>query len=380
MAVNPAEPSRQHANPALELETLGQSVWYDNISRELLHNGEIKRLIDEWGVRGLTSNPTIFDLAIKGSDIYDESIARLNDGKRSTDQIFEDLAIEDIAEAADLLRPVYDRTNGEDGFVSIEVSPLLASDTDGTIEEGKRLYTRLDRPNIMIKVPGTAEGIPAVKALLQEGINVNITLLFSVDNYITGAKTYIEALQMRSSKGQPIDHVKSVASFFVSRVDTAVDNRLNEIIEQSGENVETAKSLIGGLGIANSKVAYQRFKEIFGTLEFKKLEDQGATVQRPLWASTGTKNPDFSDVLYIDGLIAPNTVNTMPHKTLDAFVDHGTPKITIDQSIEEAEEMTTTLSAIGVNVDDIIEQLQVEGVKKFSDSFIALNETIENKL
>ena len=370
-------------NPAQQLFKCGTSVWYDNISRELLQNGELKRMIEEWGVRGLTSNPTIFENALKNSNIYDSSIATLKASNPSAEQVFEELAIQDIAEAADLLRPIYDESEGVDGFVSIEVSPLLAADTKGTLEEAKRLNERLKRPNILIKVPGTPEGIPAVGTLLEEGINVNITLLFSVDNYISVAKTYCEALRARVEKGLPVDKMRSVASFFVSRVDSVMDKRLGEIIESSGGDsarADKARSLLGKFGIANSKIAYLCYKEIFEQDSFDDLRQKGALPQRPLWASTSTKNPDYRDVMYVESLIGPNTVNTMPHATLAATVDHAIVKETLLLEVEAAEAVAGELQALGIDVEKELADLQTEGVEKFSQSFASLIKTISEKL
>ena len=368
-------------NSAQQLIDLGTSVWYDNISRDILENGEMKRLIEEWGVRGLTSNPTIFDKAISSSALYDATIKTLKATHSTPDKIFEELAVQDIATAADLLRPIYDTSAGVDGFVSIEVSPLLASNTEGTIQEGVRLYEKLARPNIMIKVPGTPDGIPAVFALLEKGINVNITLLFSVDNYAKVAEVYCDALRARVKKGLPVDKIRSVASFFVSRVDTAVDAKLDAIAQESDPaRVEQAKVLRGQLGVANSRAAYKRFQEVFEGSAFADLRAKGATPQRPLWASTGTKDPKYRDVLYVEELIGPETVNTMPHQTLAAFVDHGVAKSTITKDVQAALNVEKQLTALGIDVPGILDFLQIDGVKKFSDSFRALNESISKKL
>lgn len=367
-------------NAAQKLHELGQSVWYDNISRDLLQNGDLARMIREWGVRGLTSNPTIFDQAISKSAIYDATIAKLKTKHQTPDGIFEELAIEDIAAAADLLRPIYDSSNGDDGFVSIEVSPLLAANTNGTIEEGRKLFKRLARPNIMIKVPGTPEGIPAVQALLEDGVNVNITLLFAVSNYVDVAKTYVKALRTRVAKKQPIDKIRSVASFFVSRVDSIVDKRLEEIAKQSPDRASAASALLGKFGIANSKLAYQEFLKIFGN-DFDDLRKMGGVAQRPLWASTSTKNPKYRDVMYVEELIGRETVNTMPHQTVEAFVDHGVAKKdSVISEIDEACSIERSLREIGVDLNALMHELQVDGVKKFSESFVALNNTLKKKM
>lgn len=363
-----------------ELTKLGQSVWYDNISKALIESGELAELIEDYGVRGLTSNPTIFDNAISKTAAYDSLIK--NSKSETVDAIFEKIAIGDVGAAADLLLPIYKASNTEDGYASIEVSPLLAADTNGSIEEGEKLFKKLSRPNIMIKVPGTPEGLPAIRSLLEKGINVNITLLFSVENYIEVVKTYIAALKARITRGEDVKNVRSVASFFVSRVDTIIDKKLNDIITASKDaaQVEEAKSLLGRFGVANSKIAYKHFQEFFSGAEFNELKAKGAFVQRPLWASTGVKNPAYKDTLYIEELIGAHTVNTMPHETLMAFADHGIAADKISTDLEEAEAIQPRLEAIGVDVKACLKELQTDGVKKFSDSFRSLNETIQKKL
>jgi transaldolase len=368
------------SNPASRLIDYGQSVWYDNISREILQNGELKKWIEEWGIRGLTSNPTIFDQALAKGNAYDSQISALKSQNLSTDALFEELAVQDIATAADLLRPVYEQSSGVDGFVSIEVSPLLARDASATIAEARKLFARLERPNIMIKIPGTVECLPAIKTCLEEGINVNVTLLFSVENYRKVAETYCEALQARASKGLPINKIQSVASFFVSRVDSIVDDNLAEIASANPEKAEKAKELRGKFGIANCRLAYKVFKEIFYSDSFSKLKAAGASVQRPLWASTGTKNPNYRDVLYVEQLIAPDTVNTVPHATLAAFVDHGELSNSLDNNFEQAAKIAQQLESLGVDLSKKLNFLQVDGVDKFIKSFHALNKTLEVKL
>lgn len=367
-------------NAAQELHKLGTSIWYDNISRDILKNGELKRIIAEWGVRGLTSNPTIFEKAIAASNTYDSQIAQLKSGGGTADEVLEELAVADIAEAADLLLPIYQDSAGIDGYVSIEVSPLLAADTRGTIEEGLRLFEKLRRPNIMIKVPGTPAGIPAVFELLSRGVNVNITLLFSVENYVEVAQTYIKALRARVEKGLAVDKLASVASFFVSRVDSIIDKKLGELVAQGGERATQAATLKGKFGIANCQLAYEKYQEIFEGPDFADLRAKGAQVQRPLWASTGTKDPAYSDVIYVDRLIGPNTVNTMPHATLAAFADHGTLKQTLGEDASGAKRILSELEDLGINVSQALHDLQVEGVSKFAESFTTLNAAIAKKL
>ncbi|MCL4134019.1 UNVERIFIED_CONTAM: hypothetical protein GTU68_065617 [Idotea baltica] len=357
-----------NSNPAQALHAAGQSVWYDNISRELIQSGELKRLVNEWGVRGLTSNPSIFDAALKEGDLYDLQIASLKGASITTSQVFEELALSDIGDAADLLKPIYDESNGEDGYCSIEVSPTLARDTKGTIVEGKRLYSRLERKNIMVKIPGTQEGLPAIRACLEAGININVTLLFSVENYIQVAQTYCEALSARLERGESISEIRSVASFFVSRVDVDIDSKLE-------------KAAGGRFGIANSVLAYKAYQDIFESPKFDKLRKAGAAVQRPLWASTGTKNPEYRDVLYVEELIGADTVNTLPHKTLAAFVDHGkVKKDSIMNGVEAAAELREAITALGINIPESLEKLQDVGVDKFVASFDALHASLEAKL
>ncbi|MBL7661496.1 transaldolase [bacterium] len=359
-----------------QLHKLGQSVWYDNLSRDMLETGELKKMIDEWGILGMTSNPTIFDKAISSSALYDATIKTAKSQGLNSAQAFERLAVEDVGRAADFFLPVFERTHGTDGFVSIEVSPLLATDTAGTITEGKRLFKELGRPNIMIKVPGTSEGIPAIKALLLDGINVNVTLLFSVENYVAVAKTYIAALTERAAKGLPIDSIRSVASFFVSRVDTIVDAAL----DTAALKFPQAAELKGKFGVYNSRAAYAEYQKLFTAKEFSALSAKGAAVQRPLWASTGTKNPAYPDTLYVDQLIGQDTVNTMPLATLKAFIDHGKVAATIEQELSEVSDFPALLKEVGVEVAPLLTKLQVEGVKLFSDSFHSLNTTINNKM
>ncbi len=352
-----------------ELFQLGQSVWYDNISRTLLDSGEMQALIDD-GIVGVTSNPSIFEKSIAKSEDYDAAIRELALADNSTNEIYEALALADIGQTADLLKPVYDKTGGVDGYISLEVSPTLAHDTAGTIAEARRLFTALSRPNIMIKVPATPEGIPAIETLTAEGINVNVTLIFSLSSYEDVMDAYITGLEKRLAAGQPIDHVSSVASFFVSRVDTAVDKALD---------AKGNKELQGKIAIANAKIAYARFQQIFSGLRWQALAGNGARVQRPLWASTSTKNPNYPDTLYVDTLIGPDTVNTMPPATVDAFKDHGVVAVTLADGLEDAAGQLEALAQAGVDLDAITDQLQVEGVDAFANSFHSLMDSVENK-
>jgi transaldolase len=355
-----------------DLLELGQSIWLDYLRRGMIHSGELAGLIAA-GLRGMTSNPTIFEQGIAGDDDYDETISRMASSDRSDAGVFETLAVEDVQSAADLFRPVYDQTDGSDGFVSIEVSPELARDTGGSIAAAERLWQEVNRPNAMIKIPGTAEGWPAIERCLDAGININITLLFSVRHYLAVAEAYMAALEARIARGEPIDRVASVASFFVSRVDTEVDQRLGKIDKPE------AKELAGTIGIANARLAYAEFERIRAGDRWRRLAAKGAKVQRPLWASTGTKNPAYSDVLYLDALIGPDTINTVPPETLSRFDDHGTVAPTLTGHEEDARERMERLARLGVDFDDVTRALEDEGIEKFSKSYAALLAAIGRK-
>lgn len=357
------------------LRARGQSVWLDEIRREWLTNGELARWIER-GVTGVTSNPTIFERAITTSPAYDEAIrAHLaRDPEMETPALYEALVIEDIRMAADLLRPVYEATEGHDGFVSLEVSPLLAHDTEGTIAEARRLWRAVDRPNLMIKVPATRAGIPAIEALIAEGINVNVTLIFSPAHYEAAAEAYWRGLRRRAEVGKDLGTVASVASFFVSRIDTAVDRLLEEM------RAPEARALLGKIAIAVAKRVYRTFRARFLPDAFPELQAEGARAQRVLWASTSTKNPAYSDVKYVEGLIGPDTVNTIPMVTLQAFEDHGqVPGDTVLEGWEEAEADLAALARLGIDLEEILERLQAEGVDAFRRSYNALLEALERK-
>jgi transaldolase/glucose-6-phosphate isomerase len=349
-------------NPLAELAKTGQSVWFDQMERKLVTTGKLQKMIDEDELRGLTSNPTIFEKAIGGSDDYDGQLRMLASQNKSRDEIYDELVIDDISKAADVFRPVYDRTHGDDGFVSLEVSPLLARDTAGTVAEAKRLFARLGRPNVMIKIPATSEGIPAIEESIAAGININVTLIFSNDVYAQVIEAYLRGLERRVAQQLPVGDIASVASFFVSRIDTLADK-------------EAPEPLQGKVAIANAKMAYQMFKQIFSSPRFLKLRDQGARVQRPLWASTGTKNAKYSDVLYIESLIGPDTVNTIPPATYDAFKDHGRVIMTLEQGVAEAKRVLDEFGAD--KLAKITEKLTADGVKSFDESFSQLMATIE---
>ena len=368
-------------NPLLELRALGQSVWLDDIDREQLRSGLFGRLIAEDGLSGATGNPTIFEHSITHSTTYDEQMQQLITGSKSAQEIYEALAMTDVKTVADLLRPTYDRTNGQDGFVSIEVSPYLAQDTEKTLAEVRRFWQTIDRPNLMVKIPSTPAGVPAIRQALAEGININITLMFSLDNYRQVAQAYLSALEERRAAGKDISRIASVASFFVSRVDVLVDQLLEDKIKATSANAEQQKlkALQGKAAIANARLAYQEFKRQFATPRFETLRQYGARVQRPLWASTGTKNPAYRDVLYVEELIGPNTVNTMPLKTLESFRDHGRVRLSVEEDIPQSQAVLTALEAAGIDYKQVTSQLQKEGVQKFIDSFDKLFHCIESK-
>jgi len=354
---------------------MGQSVWYDNIQRKMLLSGELARMIEEDGVRGVTSNPTIFHKAITSSRDYDEAIADLvRRGQSDEKEIFYALAFDDIQMAADRLIPVYKSTGAADGFVSIEVSPHLAYDAEETIAEARRIFSRVGRKNVMIKVPATAEGIPAIETLIAEEINVNVTLLFAIERYEEAANAYISGLEARARKGEPLDAVSSVASFFVSRVDTVVDGRLKERAGRAESDSEKKglKELAGRAAVANAKLAYRKFKEIFSDPRFTTLKSKGARVQRVLWASTSTKDPQYRDVLYVEELVGPDTVTTLPPVTYDAFKDHGKVKPTLESGVDLAAETITKLGDVGIDIRDVTSYLETDGVKRFADSFDAI--------
>ena len=365
--------------PLHELHAHGQSVWLDFLSRDLVDSGELARLVAEEGVRGMTSNPTIFQEAIKGSDTYDEDIRRLGAEGLTPEEMFEAIAVDDIAAACDVLRPVFDESGMTDGFVSLEVSPRLAHDTDGTVEEARRLVAAVDRPNLMIKVPATPAGLPAVETLITEGVNVNITLIFAQAVYRGVVDAYLSALENRAAAGEPVDDVASVASTFVSRIDTAVDARLEELLAERADDADEIRALLGKAAIANSKAVYQIFEEISASERYQAMAADGAQPQRPLWASTSTKNPEYPPTLYVDELIGPNTVNTMPSVTMDAFREQGEVQPTVSSDPDYWGAVLERLAALGVNLDAIMDQLQEEGVQKFIDSYDDLLQDLEAK-
>jgi transaldolase len=352
-----------------KLAKLGQAIWLDYISRSFVESGELQRLVDQ-GLRGITSNPSIFEKAIAGSKDYDEELRRLVYEAKTVEEIYESLVIDDIRRAADVLLPVHEETNGLDGFVSLEVNPNLAHDTESTIKEARRLFAALERSNVMIKVPATPAGIPAIKTLIGECVNVNITLIFSLRQYEAVATAYIAGLEKLASSGGDVAKVGSVASFFISRVDTAVDHAL----QKAGDT-----QMQGKIAVDQAKVAYARFKEIFSGEKWERLASRGGRVQRPLWASTSTKNPVYPDTLYVYNLIGLNTVNTLPPTTLDAFLDHGNVANTVESDVEGARSRIAKLSYLGIDLDLITKRVLEDGVKSFARSFDALLASITEK-
>jgi transaldolase len=364
-------------NPLNQLETLGQSLWLDYIRRDLITSGELRRLIENDGLRGITSNPTIFEKAIVDSHDYDEDIQSMAIEGRKAQSIYETLTQSDVQMAADEFRQVYEKLDGKDGYVSLEVNPHLAHDTNRTIEEARGLWNALDRPNVFIKVPATIEGLPAITQLTSEGINVNVTLLFGLPRYRQVAEAYISGIEARLAQGNTVKRVASVASFFLSRIDTVIDPLLEKIIGQGGKKANLAEQTLGQVAVASARMAYQIYKEIFTSERLKKLIEKGASTQRVLWASTGAKNPEFSDVKYIEALIGQDTINTVPVETLNAFRDHGLPEARLEQDVEKAAGIIERLPELGINIDSITQQLEDEGVEKFNKPFDKLMEALE---
>lgn len=364
-------------NPLLKIQGFGQSIWLDFISRNMLTSGELTRLIEDDGLRGVTSNPAIFEKAITGSNDYLPAIVSLaREGKRP-EEIYEVLAIDDVRQAADRFRGVFTSLNGRDGFVSLECSPDLARDTEATIQEARHLWAALDRPNVFIKVPGTKEGLPAIRKLISEGINVNVTLLFGLDRYREVAEAYTAGLEDRVAAGRPVDHVASVASFFLSRIDLLVDPVLEEVINKGGPQGEVANLAHGEVAIASARVAYQIYKEAISGERFRNLADRGARPQRVLWASTSTKNPAYSDIKYVEALIGPETVNTLPQETLNAYRDHGKPAARLEQGLEQARQVLDRLPGVGIDLGKVTQQLEDEGIDKFSEPFHKLLQALD---
>jgi len=366
-------------NPLLKLQDFGQSIWQDYIRRNMILTGELKQLIDQDGIRGVTSNPAIFDKVIAGSHDYDSSISAMALEGKGIEEIYQTLTVEDVQRAADEFRHLYDSSDGKHGFVSLEVNPHLAHDAEGTVDEARRLWGALDRPNVFIKVPATKEGLIAIQRLISEGINVNVTLLFGLPRYRKVAEAYIAGLEARLEKGLQIQRVASVASFFLSRIDVLVDPMLDEFMKNDGAKAKTASELHGEVAIASAKQAYQIYKEIFAGARFKKLIDKGARTQRVLWASTSTKNPDYSDVRYVEALIGPDTINTLPQETINAYRDHGDPAARLEEGLEKAGKVFRQLADLDIDIDQVTQQLEDEGIEKFNKPFDSLMETLKEK-
>jgi transaldolase len=362
-------------NPLVALGRAGQSPWYDFITRDLVHSGELGRLIREDGLLGMTSNPTIFEKAIASSEGYDADIRRLAESGRSPGEIFEELAVDDVRAACDVFRATFERTGNGDGTVSLEVSPTLAHDTDGTVQEAQRLWRAVDRPNAMIKIPGTREGLPAITRCLSQGINVNVTLLFSVERYAEVVEAFLRGLEQRAAMQLPIDHLHSVASFFVSRVDTKLDPQLDALAPARPE----AAGLRGTIAIANAAAAYALFQRTLASPRWQALAARGARPQRPLWASTSVKDPAYPDTMYVERLVAGQTVNTLPPETFTAYRDHGRPAVRIDDAAAEAPARLAALAALGIDLQDVTRELEADGVAKFAGSFRSLLAGIEAK-
>lgn len=372
-------------NQLLEIKKYGQSIWMDNLSRDIIQSGELKDLVENKGICGITSNPAIFEKAIAGNAIYDADIeAGIREGL-PTDKIYESLAFADIRNACDILRPVYDATNGLDGYVSIEVPPSIADDTQATIKEARRYYQEIARENVMIKIPGTNAGLPAAEQVIADGINVNVTLLFSVESYIKTAWAYIAGLEKRAAEGKDISKIASVASFFLSRIDSNIDGKIDAKLKKGVDDITVEaklKAVKGKVAIANAKIAYQEYKKIIQTDSWKALVAKGATVQRLLWASTSTKDPSYSDVMYVDELVGPDTVNTLPPATIDACADHCNVASRVETGVEEAYQLIESLKDPDINIDinKVMDELLVEGIDKFVKPFESLMNSLETKV
>jgi transaldolase len=362
-------------NRVRQLAELGQTVWYDFIRRDLYQGPELRRLIEEDGLQGMTSNPTIFQKAIASSQLYDEDIRRMGAAGKSPPEIFEALAVADVCGAADAFRPLFERSKGQSGFVSIEVQPGLAGDTGGTVAEARRLWGACGRPNIMVKIPATAAGVPAIRECLAEGININITLLFSVARYRQVMDAYLDAVEERLAAHNTVDGLRSVASFFVSRVDTLADARLDALAKAGNDQ---ARALRGKLAIANARVAYQAFEEVFGGQRFAAMK--GANRQQPLWASTSTKDPAYPKLYYVEALVAPDTVDTMPPETFQEYLDHGDPRIRIRDDLAGARAVFPALARVGIDVDEVTRTLEQDGVEKFTQSYESVIAAVVKKV
>ncbi len=366
-------------NVITRLHNLGQSIWYDNIERKLLQNGEMARMIEAGEIRGVTSNPSIFNQAISKSNNYDDAIQPMAWADWKPEDIFFQLAIEDIQKTTDLFNQLFISSKQSDGFVSLEVNPTLAYDSEETFQQAALIWKKVNRKNLMVKIPATKQGLVAIRKAISAGININITLIFSVERYSEVIDAYFSGLEDRVEKGLAIDSINSVASFFVSRVDSKIDAILKKLVDDGKLQISDAEKLMGKAGIANSRLAYKLFEEEFSSARFMNLASLGARIQRPLWASTSTKNPIYSDVMYVDELIGEHTVNTMPPKTLDAFKDHGTAVIRIRENLEQAKDLMTQLENLGIVISEVTQQLEDEGVRSFASAFSDLLNTIQSR-
>ena len=367
-------------NPLVDIRRFDQSLWLDFISRKVLQDGELKKRIDEDALRGVTSNPSIFEKAIGGSADYDTTIAEQARQGKSAEEIYVGLAVADVQAACDLFRPLYDsKDNSSDGYVSLEVSPRLAHDTAGTLTEARQLWKDVDRPNVMIKVPATLEGLPAIRTLISEGININVTLIFGLGRYQAVTEAFISGLEDRAKAGKSLENIDSVASFFLSRIDVLLDPQLEKIVAAGGDQAQLAEPLVGEVAIASAKVAYQMYKDIFAGPRWQALDDKGAHTQRLLWASTGNKNPKYDDLRYVSRLIGPKTVNTVPVETMDLFKEKGKPADTLEQGLNQAKKVLADLPKVGISLDAQTEDLEKEGVQKFTEPFGKLLDSVEKK-
>ena len=372
-------------NHLVEIKQFGQSIWMDNLTRDMIQSGELKALVENGGICGITTNPAIFEKAMMGNAIYDADIeARVRAGL-PIQKIYESLVFDDIRKACDIFKPIYDATDGLDGYVSIEVPPTIAHDTEATINEARRYYQEIGKENVMIKIPGTKAGLPAVEQVISEGINVNVTLLFSVDSYIETAWAYIRGLEKRAEQGEDISKISSVASFFLSRIDSNIDKKIDDKLKKGVDRIEKEvelRAVKGKIAIANAKIAYQEYKKIVQSDRWKALSAKNANVQRLLWASTSTKDPSYSDVMYVDELVGPNTVNTLPPNTIEACADHCDPASRVETGVEEAYQLIESLKDpdIDINLDQVMEELLVEAIDKFVQPFQSLMSSLEEKI
>lgn len=372
-------------NHLIEIKQYGQSIWMDNLTRDMIQSGELKGLVENGGICGITTNPAIFEKAMMGNAIYDADIEAGVRAGLPIYKIYESLTFEDIRNACDILRPVYESSGGLDGYVSIEVPPTIAHDTEATINEARRYYQEIGRENVMIKIPGTEEGLPAVEQVISEGINVNVTLLFSVNSYVETAWTYIRGLEKRAAQNQDISKIASVASFFLSRIDINIDKRIDEKLKKGIDDISLEaklRAVKGKVAIANAKIAYQKYKEIIQSDRWKALSAKGANVQRLLWASTSTKDPSYSDVMYVDELVGPDTVNTLPPSTIEACADHCNADNRIENNVDEAYKLIENLKDpdININIDEVMDELLVEGIDKFVKPFQSLMDSVQEKI